>query len=157
MIAVNLVKRLHFLLLMILIFSILDAQPQSSGDISLKIIKEVREYKKMIKADADQRMVCLTYFIPGIQVDLRYATPNNFTQKTLYSTTAIPLLRLPAAEALALVQKELAAKGLGLKVFDAYRPYSITDKMWRLIQDERYVANPAKGSGHNRGIAVDLT
>jgi D-alanyl-D-alanine dipeptidase len=47
--------------------------------------------------------------------------------------------------------------GLGLKIFDAYRPYSVTVKFWELVKDERYVANPAKGSGHNRGIAVDLT
>jgi D-alanyl-D-alanine dipeptidase len=44
-----------------------------------------------------------------------------------------------------------------LKIFDAYRPYSVTVKFWELVKDERYVANPSKGSGHNRGIAVDLT
>src|SRR5437867_1601617 len=53
--------------------------------------------------------------------------------------------------------QELNEKGLGLKIFDAYRPYSVTVKFWELIKDERYVANPSKGSGHNRGIAVDLT
>ena len=55
------------------------------------------------------------------------------------------------------VQEELSAKGYGLKIWDAYRPYSVTKKMWELIGDERYVANPAKGSGHNRGLAVDVT
>jgi len=66
-------------------------------------------------------------------------------------------LRLPAAKALLKVQQELNKKGLGLKIFDAYRPYSVTKKFWELVHDERYVANPKKGSGHNRGIAVDLT
>jgi len=66
-------------------------------------------------------------------------------------------LRLPAARALLAVQSELNAKGLGLKIYDAYRPYSVTVAFWDLIHDERYVANPAKGSGHNRGIATDLT
>jgi len=47
--------------------------------------------------------------------------------------------------------------GYGLKIYDAYRPYSVTKKFWDLVHDERYVANPAKGSGHNRGIAADLT
>ncbi len=47
--------------------------------------------------------------------------------------------------------------GFGLKIFDAYRPYSVTEKMWEPIKDDRYVADPKKGSGHNRGIAVDLT
>ena len=46
---------------------------------------------------------------------------------------------------------------MGLKIFDAYRPYGITEKIWAAVKDERYAANPASGSGHNRGIAVDLT
>ena len=48
-------------------------------------------------------------------------------------------------------------QGLGLKIFDAYRPFHVTQKMWELIKDERYVADPSKGSGHNRGLSVDLT
>ncbi len=59
--------------------------------------------------------------------------------------------------ALQKVQKELNQSGWGLKIFDAYRPYSVTVKFWELVKDERYVANPSKGSGHNRGITVDLT
>ena len=55
------------------------------------------------------------------------------------------------------MQDELVKQGLGLKLFDAYRPYAVTVLMWELIKDERYVANPKNGSGHNRGIAVDLT
>ena len=66
-------------------------------------------------------------------------------------------MRKAAVEGLVKVQKELNEKGFGLKIFDAYRPYSVTEKFWELVKDERYVANPAKGSGHNRGIAVDLT
>ena len=66
-------------------------------------------------------------------------------------------LRKPAAEALAKVQQELKTKGFGLKIFDAYRPYSVTVTFWELVKDEKYVANPAKGSAHNRGLAVDLT
>jgi len=71
--------------------------------------------------------------------------------------TNITFLRSPAAHALQQVQQELNEKGLGLKIFDAYRPYSVTVLFWDLVKDERYVADPAKGSGHNRGIAVDLT
>jgi len=66
-------------------------------------------------------------------------------------------MRAPAAEALKKVQQELNTQGYGLKIFDAYRPFSVTVKFWELVHDERYVANPSKGSGHNRGIAVDLT
>jgi zinc D-Ala-D-Ala dipeptidase len=66
-------------------------------------------------------------------------------------------LREPVAAALKKVQEELKGMGLGIKIFDAYRPYSVTVKFWELVKDERYVAHPAKGSGHNRGAAVDLT
>src|SRR4030095_17233680 len=61
------------------------------------------------------------------------------------------------AEALKKVQDDLAEKGYSLKIFDAYRPYRALKKMWDLVHDERYVANPSKGSGHNRGLSVDLT
>jgi D-alanyl-D-alanine dipeptidase len=66
-------------------------------------------------------------------------------------------LRLPAVIALKKVQQELNNSGFGLKIYDAYRPYSVTEKFWELVKDDRYVADPRKGSGHNRGIAVDLT
>lgn len=66
-------------------------------------------------------------------------------------------LRNPVAKALANASTELHSMNLGFKIWDAYRPYHVTVKFWELIHDERYVANPAKGSGHNRGIAVDLT
>jgi len=75
----------------------------------------------------------------------------------VYKNGTRAFLRLPVARALALVQQELNEKNLSLKIWDAYRPYSVTEKMWELIKDERYVADPKKGSGHNRGIAVDLT
>jgi D-alanyl-D-alanine dipeptidase len=90
--------------------------------------------------------------------DLKYAGTDNFMQRLMYpENTFNTFLRLPAAKALQKVERELNKKGLGLKIFDAYRPYSVTVKFWELVKDERYVAHPAKGSGHNRGIAVDLT
>lgn len=102
-------------------------------------------------------MTELHSLMPGIVYDLRYSTTNNFTGKKLYNQDKYTFLRRPVAEALKKVLEELKQLGYGLKVFDAYRPYSATKKMWELIKDERYVANPAKGSGHNRGISVDLT
>jgi zinc D-Ala-D-Ala dipeptidase len=117
-----------------------------------------KQYKKQVKDDSSKKMVELKTLMPNIVYDLRYATVNNFMHRLMYpATTSVTFLRSPAAAALANVQKELNEKGLGLKIFDAYRPYSVTVKFWELIKDERYVANPAKGSGHNRGIAVDLT
>ena len=82
---------------------------------------------------------------------------NNFTKIKLYKFASTTFLRKDVAAALLLVQEYLKWMGLGIKVFDAYRPYSTTKLMWTIIHDDRYVANPVLGSGHNRGIAVDLT
>lgn len=107
--------------------------------------------------DSMQKMVSLQQLVPGIIIQLPYATKQNFTHTKLYPSTKTTYLRMTAAKTIAAIQLELAPLGLGIKIWDAYRPYKATKKMWDLIRDERYVANPAKGSGHNRGIAVDLT
>jgi D-alanyl-D-alanine dipeptidase len=94
---------------------------------------------------------------PPCLIEVRYATRHNFTGQTLYAIPRIFLHR-DAVRALARVQRELQRRGLGLKVWDAYRPLSVQWKMWKLIRDERYVSNPAKNQGrHTRGTAVDVT
>jgi D-alanyl-D-alanine dipeptidase len=93
---------------------------------------------------------------PAIRLDLRYATANNFMHRPLYKQSRC-LLRAIAAEQLSQVQKDLEADGLGLKVYDCYRPLSVQKQMWKLVPDDRFVANPATGSRHNRGSAVDVT
>jgi len=108
-------------------------------------------------APAVQELVDLRKVPGGVRFDLRYATTNNFMHKRLYPV-AKGYLHRDAATALAEVQRELAAKNLGLKVYDAYRPLSVQQQMWDLIHDERYVSNPAMNAGrHTRGTAVDLT
>ena len=103
-------------------------------------------------------MVELKSLITGIKYDFRYASTNNFMKRLMYpANTSVTFLRLPAANALKKVQQELKTKGFGLKIFDAYRPYAVTVKFWELVKDEDYVAHPRNGSGHNRGVAVDLT
>lgn len=123
----------------------------------LKVINKPELFTKSYAQDSMQRMVSLKKVAPGIIIDLRYASRQNFTGKKLYPQSTATFLRMPAAKALAAVQMALAAKGMGLKIWDAYRPFRVTKKMWELIKDERYVAHPSKGSGHNRGISVDLT
>jgi D-alanyl-D-alanine dipeptidase len=120
------------------------------------IINNVASYTNSISDDANKKVVLLQQIIPQLVIDLKYATKNNFTKQILYKKPEA-FLRLQAAIALKKINEELAEMGLGLKVFDAYRPYRITKKMWKLVHDERYVANPVKGSGHNRGAAVDVT
>lgn len=145
-------------LFFLIVFSTVCAQQFTTSSYGVRYFRSVKPYKQTIKADSNKRMHNLQQFIPGIMVDLRYATSQNFVRKSLYPVdAATPFLRLPAAKALQLVQNELKNEGLGLKIFDAYRPYSVTVQFWELVKDERYVANPAKGSGHNRGLAIDLT
>jgi len=91
-----------------------------------------------------------------IILDIRYATTNNFTGKQVYDEAKF-FLRTEPAQKILEVQKELKTLGLGLKIFDGYRPLSVQKKFWELVPDERYVADPKKGSRHNRGAAVDLT
>ncbi len=125
---------------------------------TLKVVSSRKEYQQQVKQDSLHNMVLLHQFVPGLQYNLRYATTNNFMHRLMYpGNVDYTFLRLPAARALDSVQQSLAKQGLGLKVFDAYRPYAVTVNFWELVKDERYVANPAKGSGHNRGLAVDLT
>ena len=94
---------------------------------------------------------------PKILTDIRYKTKDNFVGTPLYPQDARVLLRKEAAEALFKVQEALEKRGLGLKIYDGYRPLSVQKIMWAKYPVEGYVANPAKGSNHNRGMAVDLT
>jgi D-alanyl-D-alanine dipeptidase len=93
---------------------------------------------------------------PNILVDLRYACENNFTGKKVYDFEQCLLLPQVASN-LDNVQKELELVGLGIKIWDGYRPISAQWKFWELMPDERYVSDPRKGGRHTRGTAVDLT
>lgn len=104
----------------------------------------------------DARLIDIRTVNPKIAIDIRYATTNNFLKKQLYPVARC-VLRGAAAKRLSQVQDDLAKKGLGLKVYDCYRPLSVQKQMWQIMPDSRYVANPAKGSRHNRGAAVDIT
>ncbi|TAG63981.1 MAG: peptidase M15 [Oscillatoriales cyanobacterium] len=88
------------------------------------------------------RLVDIRTVNPNIRLDIRYATTNNFLKRKLY-TVAKCALRSSVAQKLAL--------------YDCYRPFSVTKQMWEFLPDPNYVANPARGSRHNRGAAVDLT
>lgn len=123
----------------------------------LLVIESIAVLNKAAAADINLQMTDLKKKIPSLILDLRYATTNNFMHQKLYPSITTTWLRKPAADSLAVIQQQLKALGLGLKIFDAYRPYSVTEKMWEPVQDDRYAADPKKGSGHNRGIAVDLT
>lgn len=134
-----------------------QAQDSPLNKYGLKVISSITAYQSGFRQNTGKQMVDLKKLIPTLQFDLRYAGKNNFTNTRLYPPLSTSFLRQPVAMALAEVQKELAGQGLGLKIFDAYRPYAVTEKMWEIVPDDRYAANPKNGSGHNRGISVDLT
>ncbi len=103
-------------------------------------------------------LVELTVLEPGIRLDVRYARSDNFLGVPVYGE-ARAFLQRPAAEAVARVHRKLASKGYGLMVFDGYRPWAVTKAFWDATPEDKklFVANPARGSRHNRGCSVDLT
>jgi zinc D-Ala-D-Ala dipeptidase len=104
-------------------------------------------------------LVELTTLDASIRLDIRYATANNFTGRQLYTQPRAFLVK-PAAEALLRAHRAAQAQGFGLTIFDAYRPWRVTKALWDATPPgpkRNYVANPKRGSKHNRGCAVDLT
>jgi len=101
-------------------------------------------------------LVDIQSIAPNIQVDLKYATEDNFTGQVVYSFQNCFLVK-EAAFRLCDVQNELESIGLSLKIWDGFRPLAAQWKFWELVPDERYVSDPRKGGRHTRGTAVDLT
>ena len=93
---------------------------------------------------------------PDFVYELKYATPDNFLKQAVYDCGEC-YLRKSTAEALVKANEAFKQLGYCIKLFDCYRPLSVQKKMWKILPGTHYVANPAKGSKHNRGAAVDLT
>ena len=106
----------------------------------------------------EARLVELTSLDKTIKLDIRYATENNFVGRKVYPE-ARAFLQKPAAKAVLRVHRKLAKQGLGLVIFDGYRPWTITKLFWEVTPEDKrkFVANPERGSKHNRGCAVDLS
>jgi len=159
----NLNKLIHlrqYLLAWVCLFVVPCAFAQTTGPhaYGIQAVETKEAYLAAVRADSNMEMLELHDLDAGIVYELGYATTNNFSGIAMYPKgTNRTFMRRPAALALANVQKELNQQGLGLKIWDAYRPYSITCKFWELVHDDRYTADPHKGSYHNRGIAADLT
>jgi D-alanyl-D-alanine dipeptidase len=113
-------------------------------------------YLESVKSNPQKQLVDLEKYIPALVLDIRYATTNNFTHEKIYNL-AKAYARKPVADALLKIQSELRQQGLGIKIFDAYRPYKATVKFYEVYHDTTYVASPYRGSRHNRGCALDLT
>lgn len=143
-------------LLLFIVFSLaIEVSTVAQNKYGLKAMT-YPEYKESIKADPNKELIDLEKLVPGLVMDIRYATTNNFTHEKIYNM-AKAYARKPVAEALKKVQEELKPQGLGIKMFDAYRPYKATIKFYEVYRDTTYVASPYRGSRHNRGCALDLT
>lgn len=144
------------ILILFLLLGIAEVKAQKPNPFGLLIISDLETYREYVKADPGKELIDLKKYIPGIKLDIRYATKNNFTGQAVYSQ-ARAFARRPVAEALKKVQGELKKSGLGLKIFDGYRPYTVTTRFFAIASDKSFVANPKDGSRHNRGCAIDLT
>ncbi|HXI61979.1 MAG TPA: M15 family metallopeptidase [Pyrinomonadaceae bacterium] len=149
------------------VFKRRQIEPESGNQLHVQPLRPVAGLMKEARAaqppkeagdfrDAD--LVELTKLDPTIKLEIRYATTNNFLGTVFYSEPRAFMQR-PAAEAVVRASKRLRAMGYGLLVHDAYRPWYVTKVFWDATPDDKkvFVADPAKGSRHNRGCAVDLT
>ena len=144
-----------------------NIEPETGNQLRIKPLRPVRELMKEARAAQPPKedgeflqtdLVELTRLDPSIRLEIRYATNNNFLGTVFYSQPRAFMQR-PAAEALVQASMKLHRFGYGLLVHDAYRPWYVTKVFWDATPDDKkvFVADPSKGSRHNRGCAVDLT
>lgn len=119
--------------------------------------KKVPEKRfKSLEGLADSTFVRLADFSDGFAFDMRYATDNNFLKEQVYDCAEC-YTRVKTVKALLAVNAEFLKKEVKIKFYDCYRPNSVQYKMWKIVPNPQYVANPVKGSIHNKGGAVDIT
>lgn len=122
-----------------------------------KIILSYIFFLAVVSAQVDTAIVYLGSIDSTIVMDVKYATTNNFVGKVLYPTDKVYMRKI-VAEKLSEANRYLRENyNLAIKIFDGYRPLSVQKLMWEILPDPRYVADPSKGSRHNRGAAVDIT
>lgn len=149
-------KETTMLKYLLFLFLIPFLPAQQLNEFGLYVIDNKEDYLKDVLSDSSNLIIDLEEFINGIELDIKYASEDNFSSTKVYDSSRA-FLRYPAAAALKSIQNELAESGLALKIFDAYRPYSVTVFFYDNYPDSNYVASKWKGSRHNRACAVDLT
>lgn len=122
----------------------------------LPVVRGKEVYERMVRQDRDNELLDMHALLPAAKFDVTYAGENNFLRRKIYPTADL-FMRAPAAFALIKVSKRLERLGYGLLLYDGYRPYSVTELFYEEIRDTTFVADPRKGSKHNRGMAIDLT
>ncbi|HVG16408.1 MAG TPA: M15 family metallopeptidase, partial [Chitinophagaceae bacterium] len=132
------------------------SQRPGAGKYGVETVNSLSDYRKLVRADSSKELVNVKRFVPSIILDIKYATTDNFMKEAMYKSAEAFLSR-PAVRSLKRVEEELNKMGYGLKIYDAYRPYSVTVAFYEKVKDTAYVASAYRGSRHNRGCAVDLT
>ncbi len=133
-----------------------EATSMSKAVDTVEIEKVVAKEFKSLEGLADSTFVRLADFSGDFAYDMRYATENNFLKAKVYDCAEC-YTRVKTAKALIEANKEFKEHGLKIKFYDCYRPNSVQYKMWEIVPNPQYVANPVKGSIHNKGGAVDIT
>ncbi|WP_019671429.1 M15 family metallopeptidase [Eudoraea adriatica] len=133
----------------------LDSVKVSDSPVKTKIIPK-EDMQKPLTDLADTTFVRLADYSDDFEYDLRYATENNFLKAKVYECAEC-YTRVKTAKALIKANDAFRLKGLKIKFYDCYRPNSVQYKMWKIVPNPQYVANPVKGSIHNKGGAVDIT
>ncbi len=130
---------------------------------AVKVLDTVRIIKKTPTKNfrsfvglADTTFIRLADFNDGFAYDMRYATDNNFLKAKMYDCAEC-YTRVKTAKALLKANKAFKKNGVKIKFYDCYRPNSVQYEMWKIVPNPQYVANPVKGSIHNKGGAVDIT
>jgi len=155
-------RRLSWALLGCALFA--QEQPRIFRITPVHPVAELRKQAMALQPPAEKGefrksdLVDLTTLDPKIKLEIRYATTDNFLSTPVY-TSARAFMQRPAAEALLRAHRDLMKQGYGLLIFDAYRPWYVTKIFWDATPPDKheFVADPAEGSRHNRGCAVDLT
>ena len=115
---------------------------------------DISDYHQTIQEKPEHAFVDLKQVLTQAVFDIRYATENNFTGTVIYPFAGA-YCRKPVADALKQAEDSLRSMGIGLVIYDAYRPYQATIKFWQVCTKKKFVASPFKGSRHNRGCAID--
>ncbi|MEN8800092.1 MAG: M15 family metallopeptidase [Flavobacteriaceae bacterium] len=125
-------------------------------DTIVQINQEEKKTFPDLNALADTTFIRLSDYSDDFEYDLRYATENNFLKSRVYECAEC-YTRVKTARALIAANADFREQGYKIRFFDCYRPNSVQYKMWEIVPNPQYVANPVKGSIHNRGGAVDIT
>ncbi len=148
-------KNLFIILIFLSVFTSCKNSSEKRPPIPQNVEKASPEVLKK-KVDKQAGLIELKSLDSSFVYDIRYATSNNFVHKKMYPCPKC-YLRPVVAQAMYKIQQELMQRGFRLKFFDCYRPGKIQWQLWRIKPDPHYVADPRKGSMHNRGVAVDVT